>query len=176
MRSPEDLPASTLGDIRESARGPAVAWARRAAIAVLAAVVALGAAGLLGVHTGTVRAAGGGYDLTLEYPRIARAGQDVPWNLTVHRPGGFTRPLVIALDSGYFDMFESQGWSPEPDSETSDADRIYMMFDPPPADTFILRFDTYVQPSSQRGASGSVSVSDNGIDAATVEFTTRLVP
>lgn len=172
----EDIPDSTLADIRDSARSPAVAWARRVAIAALAVVVFLGLAGLLGVYSTTVHATGGGYELELEYPRIARAGQDVPWNLTVRRPGGFAGPLVIALGSDYFDMFESQGRSPEPAAETSDADRNYLTFAPPDGDTFTLGFDASIRSSSQRGATGTVSVVENGTDLVTAEFTTRLVP
>ncbi|PQP25463.1 hypothetical protein C5613_07790 [Rhodococcus opacus] len=48
--------------------------------------------------------------------------------------------------------------------------------DPPPGDTLTLGFDAYIQPSSQLGHSGSVSVSEKGVDVATLEFTTWLVP
>ncbi|TQC49619.1 hypothetical protein EEB14_09255 [Rhodococcus sp. WS4] len=140
------------------------------------AVVLLGLAGFLGVRSATVSAWGGGYEHTLTYPRIARAGLDVPWELTVHKPGGFTEPVVVVVESDYFDMFETQGWTPEPLAETSDAQRTYMTVDPPPGDTLTLGFDAYIQPSSQRGTSGSVSVSEKGIDVATLDFTTWLVP
>ncbi|BAH48706.1 hypothetical protein [Rhodococcus opacus] len=176
MRPSDRIPASVFDDVREYARTPAVAWLRRAAVALLALIVAFGAVGLLGVRSGTAYAEGGGYALTLTYPRVARAGLDVPWDLTVRKPGGFSEPVVIVVDSDYFDMFETQGWTPEPSAETSDALRTYMTVDPPPGDTLTLGFDAYIQPSSQLGHSGSVSVSEKGVDVATLEFTTWLVP
>ncbi|MGV9866391.1 hypothetical protein [Rhodococcus koreensis] len=170
------VPESVLDDVRERARTPAVTWLRRGAVVLLALIVALGAVGLLGVRSGTAHAAGGGYELTLTYPQVARAGLDVPWELIVRKPGGFTEPVVIVVDSDYFDMFETQGWRPEPSAETADASRTYMTVDPPPGDTLTLGFDAYIQPSSQLGHSGSVSVSENGVDVVTLEFTTWLVP
>ncbi|MFD6897027.1 hypothetical protein ACFWB0_21095 [Rhodococcus sp. NPDC060086] len=176
MRTSDPIPDSVLDDVRSSARTPAVAWIRRGAVALLGMIVLAGLTGLLGVYSMTAHASGGGYQLDLEYPRIARPGLNIPWNLTVRRPGGFTEPVVIAVESDYFDMFESQGWTPEPSAETSDADRTYMTLDPPPGDTLTLGFDAYVQPSSQTGASGSVSVYEDGIDVVTAHFTTWLVP
>lgn len=170
------VPESVLDDVRERARTPAVTWLRRGAVVLLALIVALGSVGLLGVRSGTTHTVGGGYELSLTYPRVARAGLDVPWDLTVRKPGGFTEPVVVVVDSDYFDMFETQGWTPEPSAETSDASRTYMTVDPPPGDTLTLGFDAYIQPSSQLGHSGSVSVSEKGVDVATLEFTTWLAP
>lgn len=176
MRTEAGTPDSVLDDVRESARTPAVARLRSAAVAALVLVVALGLTGWLGVRSDTTHAAGAGYELTLEYPKVARAGLDVPWNLTVRRAGGFTEPVVIALTSAYFDMFETQGWSPQPSAETRNGDRTYLTVDPPPGDTLVLGFDAYIQPSSQRGASGSVAISERGTDVVALDFTTRLVP
>ncbi|QSE86914.1 hypothetical protein [Rhodococcus koreensis] len=176
MRPAVRIPDSVLDDVRGSARSPAVARLRRGAVTVLAVIVALGAVGLLGVRSATVYTAGGGYELTLTYPRFARAGLDVPWDLTVRKAGGFTEPVVIVVESEYFDMFETQGWTPEPSAETSDASRTYMTVDPPPGDTLTLGFDAYIQPSSQLGAPGAVSISERGVDVVTLEFTTWLVP
>ncbi|WP_276143571.1 hypothetical protein [Rhodococcus sp. T2V] len=120
-------------------------WLRRGAVVLLALIVTLGAVGLLGVRSGTAHAAGGGYELILTYPRLARAGLD-------------------------------QGWTPEPSAETADASRTYMTVDPPPGDTLTLGFDAYIQPSSQLGHAGSVSVSEKGVDVITLEFSTWLVP
>jgi len=107
---------------------------------------------------------GGAYALTLTYPKVARAGLDVPRDLTVRKPGSSSEPVVIVVESDCFDIFETQGWTPEPSAETSDASRTYMTVDPPRGDTLTLGFDTYIQPSSQLGHSGSVSVSEKGVD------------
>ncbi|MEE2059299.1 hypothetical protein [Rhodococcus artemisiae] len=176
MGTADRIPDSVLDDVGTFARSPTVAWIRRGAVVLLAVIVLVGLTGRLGVYSATTHASGGEYELHLEYPRIARPGLDVPWNLTVRKPGGFTEPVVIAVDSDYFDMFESQGWTPEPSAETSDAARTYMTLDPPPGDTLTLSFDAYIQPSSQTGASGSVSVYENGIDVVTVDFMTWVAP
>jgi hypothetical protein len=62
-------------------------WARRAMVAVLAVAVAAALTGVLGVHTSTAQASRGGYTMSLRYPAVARAGLDVEWQVTVHRPG-----------------------------------------------------------------------------------------
>ncbi|MDF3313635.1 hypothetical protein P3H15_53150 [Rhodococcus sp. T2V] len=51
-----------------------------------------------------------------------------------------------------------------------------MTIDPPPGDTLALGFDAYIQPSSQLGHLGSVSLSEKAVDVITLEFTTWLVP
>jgi len=169
-------PISTLENVRESARPRAVAVLRGGTTVLLIAVLACGVAGVFGVHSTTASARGGGYELSLRYAQTARAGMDVPWSLTVRRAGGFDEPIVIAVTTGYFEMFETQGWSPEPSAETQDGDRSYMTFDPPPADTLTVDFDAYIQPSSQQGSDGSVSLWQNGTDLVTIPFTTWLAP
>ncbi|KAF0963598.1 hypothetical protein [Rhodococcus sp. T7] len=143
---------------------------------MLAVIVVLGEVGLLGVRSATARASGGGYELTPTYLQIARAGLDVPWNLTVRKVGGFAEPVVIVVESDYFDIVENQGWTPEPSAETSDASRTYMTLDPRPGDTLTLGFDAYIQPSARIGAPGSVSILEKGHDVVTLEFPTWLVP
>jgi hypothetical protein len=149
---------------------------RTALVGVLALVVAAGATGLLGVRSGTDTASAGGWTLSVTSARVARAGLDVPWKVDVHRDGGFAGPVTLAVTADYFDIFESQGLDPEPASETSDGDRLYWTFDPPPGDRLSIDFDAYIQPSSQLGASGEVAVLVDGAPVVTVPFRTWLVP
>jgi hypothetical protein len=100
----------------------------------------------------------------------------VPWDLTVRKPGGFTEPVVIVVDSDYFDIFETQGFFPEADSETRDGDTLYLSFVPPPGDRFVLTYDAYVQPSSQIGRDAEIAVLDEGRVAAKVHIDTWLAP
>src|SRR3954447_22283187 len=102
---------SALYDVRVPGRHPRETWARRAAIAVLLLIVGVGASGWLGVHSEEVSAAGGGWSMSVEYPRIARAGWDVPWTVTVTAPGSFPDQVTIAVTSDWLDLFESQGFS-----------------------------------------------------------------
>jgi hypothetical protein len=146
-------------------------------VAVLVGIVALGAGGLLGVRSATVSASGGGYTLWVTHATIARAGHDVPWKVVVRHPGGWPGPITLAVTADYFDIYESQGLDPQPATESSDGELLYWTFDPPPGgDEFAVDFDAYIQPSSQVGSSGVVSVLVAGSPVVTAAFSTWLVP
>ena len=83
--------------------------------------------------------------MQLRYAVIARAGEDVPWELTITRAGGFDGPITIETTSAYFDIFESQGITPVPSKETAGAVWDRMTFDPPDGDTLVVGLDIYVQ-------------------------------
>jgi hypothetical protein len=148
----------------------------RTALAVLALVVLLGATSMLGVHTSQAHSSRAGYTLELEYPRVARAGLDVDWELTVTHEGGFGKNLVIRLSAQQFDIYEHQAFYPSPDTETRDGNDLILTFVAPPGTTFVLGFDAYVQPSSQLGRDGSITVVDHGAAVASLSYTTWLVP
>jgi hypothetical protein len=167
---------STLGDVRPVERGPRPTVVRRLLVALLTAIVLAGAAGLFGVRSSEATASAAGWTVSVTYATIARAGLDVPWKVTVRREGGFTGPITLAVTADYFDIYESQGLDPEPSSETSDGERLLWTFDPPPGDELAVDFDAYIQPSSQLGASGEVTVLDGGAEVVTVPFRTWLVP
>ena len=116
------------------------------------------------------------YEVSLRHASLARAGFDVPWRVTVRRPGGFGQDLELAVTGDYFDIYETQGFAPEPSESTRDGDTLYLTFDAPEGDTFVLSYDAYIQPSSQIGRDGALSVVVDGARVATVEFRTRLLP
>jgi hypothetical protein len=161
----------------ETSRGAAT-WLRRATMAVLLVVVLAGLASLLGVRTGTASADSGGWGLTLHYPQMARGGLDVQWQATVTHPGGFGKELTLAITGDYLNIYETQGFHPEPAEETRDGSTLYLTFTAPPGDTFVVDFDTYVQPGSQAGSAATVAVVDTSTFAslASVRVTTHLVP
>jgi hypothetical protein len=153
----ERLPVySTLRDVRGS-RGRARA-ARRVGISALFAVVLLGALGFFGVRSGTASESRDGYAVTVVYPRIARAGLDAPFRVHVHRAGGFPAGVSVAVSSEYFGMFETQGFFPEPDSETDDGRLVTLSFSKPSGDDFQVEYDAYIQPAAQIGKSADVRV------------------
>ncbi len=167
---------STLEGLEREPAARLRTWASRVTLALLLVVVLTGLSGRLGVHTETVSASGNGYTLKLEYPRIARAGLDVTWRVTIHRDGGFGKTIDLAVSADQFDIYETQGFFPEPDSSTRDADTLTMTFVPPNGETFVVTFDAYIQPSSQVGRDATMSVMDSGEAAATVSFSTLLAP
>lgn len=155
---------------------PVAMWARRAMLTAMALVVAADLFSLLGVHTSSVSAEDNGYAVTLDYPSVARAGLDTPWQATVTHPGGFGKQLTLAVTGSYFNIFETQGFHPNPSDETRDGQTLYLTFTAPPGDTFVVDFDTYVQPASQQGRSATLTVIDGGVRQVSVDFHTRLMP
>ena len=157
---------------------PAATWVRRSTLGVLALLVLAALAGLLGVHTSTASASANGWDLSLRYPRVARAGLDVTWQATVRHPGGLGKNVTLAITGDYFNIYETQGFHPEPAEETRDGSTLYLTFTAPPGDTFVVDFDTYVQPASQAGGSGTLSVVDDVTftPLTSVRFSTDLSP
>jgi len=171
------LPATTLEGLEDPGQDVRGLWVRRAFIAVLVLVLAAGLLGLLGARTSTTSADAGGWTLELEYPSVARAGLDVPFTATVTRAGGFDEQLTLALTGTYLDLFETQGFHPEPDSTSRDGELLYLTFEAPPdGDTFVVTYDAYIQPAAQSGAGGVLSVMHEGAPVATVDFRTRIWP
>jgi hypothetical protein len=170
------VPRTTLDGLEEPAVGERAAWGRRAFLVVLAVVVACGAVGLLGLHTTSASASADGYRLSLTYPRTARAGLDTSWQVRVQHPGGFDGPITLAVTGDYFDIYETQGFHPDVSKSTRDGNRLYLTFDPPPGNTFVVDFDAYIQPSSQRGRTASVSLMDGDVSLVSVPFHTWLAP
>jgi hypothetical protein len=171
-----EVPTSTLADVDEPAVAGRTNWRRRSLLALIAVVVIVGATGFLGVKTATVSASEAGYDLTVVYPHVARAGLDIPWRATVTHSGGFDGPVTLAVSTSYFDIFETQGFHPQPSAETADPHFVYLTFNPPRGDRLSVSFDTYVQPSAQLGRSADTAVVVHGIHVATVHYRTWLVP
>ncbi|MBT0769639.1 hypothetical protein KIH74_11945 [Kineosporia sp. J2-2] len=167
---------STLADLRtvqDNRRGRVI---RRTTVAVLTVFVLVGAGGLLGVRSGTTASSMNGYTLSVTHARISRAGLDTPWRVTVRHPGGFAGPVTLATDITYFAMFESQGFTPEPDSETTGGRYLYQDFAAPPGDTLTVEFDAYVQPSAQHGEKAETVLIVGGQEITRVGYRTRLVP
>jgi hypothetical protein len=165
---------STLSGVgAQSLRG---LWAGRVTLALLGVVVLAGAAGALGVHTTTASDASEGYRLTVDYPRTARAGLDVTWQVTVDSESGFDQDVRLAVTADYFDIYETQGFFPEPDSQTRDGRLLYLTFAKPPGDRLVVGYDAYVQPSSQVGTDAQVSLIVGDRPVASVDIDTWLAP
>lgn len=166
----------TIEGLETRAQGRAAVWIRRGFLGLLLAVVLAGLAGFLGVRTMTTSDETPGWRLELRHAETARAGLDVPWEVTVHHEGGFEKEVVLAVTGSYFDIYETQGFTPEPTESTRDGETLFLTFTAPEADTFVVAYDAYIQPAAQQGASGEVAVIDDGSRVATVDFTTTVLP
>jgi hypothetical protein len=165
-----------MRDVKAADEGVAPRWGRRVGIAVLSIVVLLGAFGLLGVKSRTTDAVASGYTLHVTYPQIARAGLDVPWRAEVRHSGGFGKELTLAISADYFRMFETQGFYPTPDHVGDDGTFVYMTFDNPVGDEFVLDYDAYIQPAAQLGKTATVKVIVAHIVVVQAHLETWLLP
>ena len=150
---------------------------RRVFVAALCAFLLLGLLGVLGVRSGRVTASGGGYELEVVYPRVARPGLAVPWTVTVRRPGGFDGPVTLATTSEYLDVFDSANLDPEPESATRDGQRALWEFTPPrDGDTLEVSLDTRVGPHVQWGKSAVTAVLRDDAPVVQVRYRTYVLP
>lgn len=171
--STSTLPAVVSNDRVRRARN-----LRRAGLLVLALFVLAGATGLLGTRTSDTTVRGGGYELTVTYPRISRPGHAVKVQVQVRKEGGFEeRPVQVRYTTDYFQMFDENSFTPQPDAETADPEFTLDEFSPPPGDVLVITVDTRVEPARQRGEDGQVSIlDDSGAPVLTASFSTRLWP
>jgi hypothetical protein len=171
------MPESTLTGFETRREERVATWGRRAVLAALVALVLAGVGGLLGVHTSTATDSGGGYSISVDHASVARAGLDVPWQVTVRSEAGFDQTVTLAVTGDYFDIYETQGFTPEPSASVRDGRTVYLEFDAPEGDTFVVDYDAYIQPASQRGEKATVAVVDaDHRPLASVDIDTALLP
>ena len=154
-------------------------WWRRVFLGLLAIIVVAGLLGFFGVRSRTVgaRSQSGRVTLDVTYAQAARAGLDVPFEIKVHRDGGFDGDVVLVVSSDYLALFNQNSIDPQPDSETSTSHNVRWRYDQPPKDTFVVTVDMAVQQGRHFGRSGRVAVLDGtGHTLAHTSFTTWLAP
>lgn len=135
-----------------------------------------------GVDAQEVTASGAGpdgtaYQLSVEAATVSRPGLATPLAIRIEASDTFRAPLRVAVSQDYLAMFDTNGFFPVPSAETADGHQVIYEFDPPPGDTFLLRYDARIEPAVQSGRSGFVHLLDDAGDPiASVEFTTRIRP
>jgi hypothetical protein len=175
-RRPEVDFVSTTPEEADLTRARRARTVRRVFLTLLAAFIALGAAGRLGVRTATVTARGGGYELTVTYGQVSRPGLPTPWSFVVRRAGGFDGPVTVVATHKYLDMFDENGFDPEPSSSTATEQYIVWEFEPPPGDTLAVSLDARIEPSVQWGRSGETAVVENGRQVVVARYKTWIMP
>jgi hypothetical protein len=171
------MPVDTTFDVREADTLHGGRLVRRCFTVVLVLLVALGLTGALGIHTSTAHAAAGATSVRVDYPRVARAGQDTLFRVTVRHDTAFgSDPVVIAVSKRYFEIFETQGFEPSPDTESATGRYYYLEFDSPPGRVLTLTYDSYIQPGSQIGRGADVVVTVGDEQPVRAHVTTWLVP
>ena len=162
--------------IRTSRIGYALTTALLTAVIGVTAIDGIGGVHVFGVDSDTVSAAGGGYELTVTYGAVARPALATPFDIDVHRDGGFDAPITIAVDRRYMRIWDENGLYPAPSAEYNTADEVVWEFDPPAGDDLHVTYDGRIEPALQSGRSGTVAVIEGTQAVAEVEFHTRVWP
>lgn len=175
---PEERTTSTRPDEAPIERVRRARTLRRLGVTLLVALLLVGISGFAGVREGEVSASGGGYDLTVRYPRVTRPGLAVPLSILVRHDGGFDGPITVAITDELFTIFDENGVSPAPDAETSDGGRIIWEFEPPDeGSVFEVLIDTRTGPNVQRGMQATTALLDeDGKVAVSVDHRTTVFP
>lgn len=129
-------------DVARERRG---AIAPTVILAVFTVFVLAGLLGFFGVRSTTVTAGDGHLELAVKHPTRARAGLAVPFEIVARRDGGFTDPITVSIPNRYLRMFDENGIHPDPDEAVIDVDHTVWTFDPPEADTLLIRFDVRIE-------------------------------
>ncbi|MGH9011877.1 MAG: hypothetical protein ACRDYF_18815 [Acidimicrobiia bacterium] len=149
---------------------------RRLFMTLLFAVLAVGAAGRLGVYSRTTTIQGGGYQLTVTYGQMTRPGLATPWSLEIHHPGGFDGPITVSTNTKYLDLFDENGFDPQPSKSTATPEEVIWEFDPPDGDTLGVSLDARLEPGAQWGRTGETSVLVDGQPVVTAKYKTWVLP
>lgn len=152
------------------------AWLRRTMTALLFVFVIAGALAVFGVRDDTVSASGGGYTLSVDHATVTRPGLETPWTVRVAKAGGFDAPIELRTDAAYFEMFDQNGFSTEPDAVRRDGRYVVMEFEPPAGDELVVSFDARLSPATQTGKSATTAVLVDGSPVVEVKYRTRVMP
>lgn len=136
----------------------------------------LGWVDVYGVDSATVRAAGGGYVLEVQYPSVTRPALASPFEIVVTSESGFDGPVTLAVTRDYLKMWDENGLLPAPSGETSRGEWVEWDFDPPDAGVLTVYYDARIEPAVQSGRAGAVAVLDDGQSVVEVNFRTEVRP
>jgi hypothetical protein len=129
----------------------------------------------LGVRTDTVTATSGDLTVTLRYADRARGALAAPFSIDIERPGGFATQVEVRTSQRYLEIFDDNGFEPEPVEMTTEAGYVVWTFDPPPGDTLEIILDARIEPGVFGRERGTTVVAA-GDDEVTLEYTTWVAP
>lgn len=149
---------------------------RRLFMTLLVAFLAVGLTGAFGVKTRSTTVEGGGYELTVTYGQVSRPGLATPWSVEIRHPGGFDGPVTVSTTNKYLDIFDENGFDPQPSKSTATADGVIWEFEPPDGDTLGISLDARIEPGAQWGRTGETSVLVDGRPVVTAKYKTWVMP
>jgi hypothetical protein len=149
---------------------------RRVAVAVLVLFLLVTLSSFLGSQTGTSTATGGGYTLTVTYPKVTRPGLPIRWEFTVSHPGGFDQPIHLATSFDELHLFDTSNVEPDAKSSTATATDVIYTFAPPSGDTLRVSMDGNTEPDFHEFGPATTSVLIDGQPAVSVSYRTVVIP
>ena len=149
---------------------------RRLFFLLLAAFLALGVAGRLGVRTASTSGSAEGYTVTVTYASMTRPGLASNFGIQIERVGGIKDSLTLAVSTDYLDMFDENGLEPDPAVSRAGPDFVYWTFDTPPDDILEVSFDARIEPGVQWGRRGVVKLIRESDTVLEVGFKTWVMP
>ena len=84
----------------------------------------LGWTSAYGVSSAVVEVSSAGRTLRVRYPEVTRPALASPFDITVVDPDGFDEPVRLRLNRDFFQLWDENGWYPEPSSERSQGEWI----------------------------------------------------
>lgn len=139
----------------------------------MTAFVLAGTASLLGGRLSVSSATAAGTGLQVTYAAVSRPGHDAGWVLEVRRRGGFDRPVRVAVDSAYLDLFDQVQLRPEPRSSSSGDGTTIWEFEPPAGDTLRVRLEARFDQEAIGGRTGRTAVLEDDGSRALVQVEHR---
>jgi hypothetical protein len=170
------IPEDELGDPRRRRISYAITTGVLTLLMAVVVIDAFGGIDVFGTDRRTIAAEGDGYTLTLKAPSVSRPGLATPFEVRVHRAGGFDAPIELAIDRSYLQHFDYNRMYPEPSGERSRGEWVVFEFDPPDGDELIIELDVRLEPAAQSGATARVAVLEGDDVAVEVASDLRVWP
>lgn len=170
------IPEDEEGDPRQQRVTYAITTAVLALLMAVVVADGLGVIDVFGPDTRTVEATGGGYTLTVVAPSVSRPGLATPFEVRVHRDGGFDAPVEIAIDRAYLQHFDFNRMYPEASGDRSRGPWVVFEFEPPDGEELIVELDGRLEPAAQSGATARVAVLEGDEVAVEAESDLRVWP
>lgn len=152
---------------------------RVAAVCLITVIVVAGLVGLLGVRTSVATAVGDGISVSVGHASITRAGLATPLSILVESVDGSPLPgtLTTRVGADYMELFDENGIDPEPTSTFRNRQWTWWTFEVPDgAPELEISFDARLEPAVQWGRSSTAAVEVGGVEVASVDFSTWVLP
>ena len=170
------LSPETSSSLRRRRALYAVTSALLSALMLLGITDTVGWTSAYGVSSAVIEVSSGGRTLRVRYPEVTRPALASPFDITVVDPGGFDEPVTLRINRRFFQLWDENGWYPDPSSERSEGEWIELEFDPPSGEELRVSLDARIEPAIQSGRAGEVTLMDGDDAVVTARFDVAVRP